>query len=66
MENLIELCRHEEKPGWGIVENSRFDSNSQEGLAAQLMGNGANDYVEYKNRGVVYRVIRKKDLGRYI
>lgn len=66
MEELVEICRVDSQEYWREVSNPNFKSVSQEGLAAQLMLNIANEYVEYKNCGVVYRVIRKKDLFSYI
>lgn len=46
---------------WLVVSNPRFDLPIQEGLAAQLLNNEFNGYVEYENCGSVYRVVRAKD-----
>lgn len=65
MMELVELCRLDTAEKWSIVSNPRFDSSLGEAIAAQLMRNSANKYVEYKNCGVIYRVIRKEDLKEY-
>lgn len=66
MEELVEIVRHEDTQCWRKIINPNFKSTLPEGIAAQLMRNAANAYVEYKNCEVVYRVIRRKHLYLYI
>ena len=57
------LCRHENDEYWALITNPRHDFESQSMNVILL--NAANDYVEYKNCGVVCRMIRYEDLEKY-
>lgn len=66
MNDLVEIVRAEATEYWKEIVNPKFKSTSQEGIAAQLVRNVANEYVEYKNCGMVYRIIRRNQLSAYI
>jgi hypothetical protein len=59
---FIMLCRLDTEANWREVANP-LDSDLR--AAYSILGNRFNEYVEWLNCGVVYRVIRNKDLGKY-
>mgnify|MGYP001581746776 CR=1 FL=1 len=52
---------------WSKIENPLWEINSlsNESRALSMMINSFNDYVEYRNCGVIYRVIRTSDMELY-
>lgn len=65
-QHLVEIVKQTDG-SW--VENSFHYWDSRiydEGYVAEIMKNIYNDYVEWKNNGVVYRVIRENDLKDYV
>lgn len=60
------ICKTDNQKGWDMISNPNFSSeNSQENRAKTILLNSFNEYVEWRNCGVRYRVIRKADLGDY-
>ena len=59
----ILFSRLERAYKWSIVSNLRPDIFTSS--LSTVLHNTANDYVECKNCGVVSRMIRYKDLGKY-
>lgn len=58
-----ELHSHQNKVKWEVVSNAKVDHFT--GAMNDILRNLANDYAEYKNCGVVYRMIRFMDLFQY-
>lgn len=50
--------------GWSIISNPKIDYFTK--ASNNILKNEANDYVEYKNCGVSYRMIRLKDIANYM
>lgn len=48
---------------WGIITNPRWDASSR--AMSSILFNGANDYVEKRNCGVIQRMIRVSDATKY-
>lgn len=48
---------------WKIVVNPRWNASMR--ACNQILLSFANDYAEYKNCGVIYRMIRVRDLEKY-
>lgn len=61
--SIILLARLDTDQEWNQVTNP---SDSDLLRAFSFLSNEFNQYVEYKNCGVVYRFIRAKDLSEYI
>lgn len=59
----IRITRLEKENEWCIVSNPRPDRLSQ--ACNALLMNTANEYVEYKNCGVIHRMIRLEDCHLY-
>jgi hypothetical protein len=59
---LILLSRRDSEQEWDQVINP---SESDLEWALWSLDNRFNEYVEYKNCGVVYRFIRAKDVSKY-
>lgn len=60
--NYILVGRLDNKQEWSVISNP--DKSSLDN-AARILANPFNDYVEWSNCGVVYRVVRAEDLGQY-
>lgn len=58
---LSKLIRGEK---WQIISNPRWDTFTR--AQSNVLLNEANDYAEYTNCGVVYRMVRVKDLDKYL
>ena len=65
MEESDRVCiaKHESEECWKLITNPRIDFAST--ACNNLLINSANDYAEYKNCGVLHRMIRYKDIGKY-
>ena len=48
---------------WDMISNPRWDYFTK--ALSAILDNSSNRYVEYENCGVVYRMIRRKDLTEY-
>lgn len=48
---------------WQPISNPRWDHFTR--AASSILDNDANSYAEYENCGVVYRIVRRRDLERY-
>ena len=59
----IRLCRNNSNMPWRIVEDTVMDSFWH--ALNNILLNEFNDYAEYKNCGVLHRMIRYKDLKLY-
>jgi hypothetical protein len=51
------ICRQVDKIQWMIVSNPNW-TVGEEQTASIMLCNMANEYVEYENCGIVYRVVR--------
>jgi regulator of sirC expression with transglutaminase-like and TPR domain len=49
---------------WQIISNPRWDYATK--AQSAILHNESNDYTEYSNCGVIYRMVRKQDLHRYM
>lgn len=58
---LSKLIRGEK---WQIISNPRWDTCTR--AQSDVLLNECNDYAEYVNCGVVYRMVRVKDLDAYL
>ena len=63
--DFVLICRLSIYHVWRIVNNPDFDNDFEEGLLIKLMQNYANEYAEFCNCGVIYRLIRKEDSEKY-
>lgn len=59
---VLTRLRSEEK--WSIVSNPAGSVAVRN--ASEMLFNECNDYVEYANCGCIYRMVRAKDLHRYL
>lgn len=60
---IILLARLDTEQEWKEVSNPQ---QSDLDNAYRFLWNTFNEYVEYKNCGVVYRFVRAKDLAEYM
>lgn len=51
---------------WLVVSNPVLKPGHSEFYAAKILENTVVPYVEYANTGVIYRVIRKRDVTKYV
>lgn len=59
---FILIARYASKPEWNTVIAPPQSEFTQ---AYPILSNDFNEYVEWANCGVIYRVIRGKDLDKY-
>lgn len=59
----IIICRLESEDSWQVLSNPRYDMESI--AMSSILFNDSNNYVEYKNCGVINRMIRYRDIGKY-
>ena len=61
---LISICRLDGQAEWSIISNMTKDGNYK---ASQIiLANSFNEYVEWRNCGVIYRIVRESDLNKYV
>jgi hypothetical protein len=61
--NRVLLCKLDNDGDWSIIGNPTHDFFSLS--MNDILLNAANDYVEYRNCGVLHRMIRYEDLEKY-
>ncbi len=61
----ITICRSTRKVHfhWQVISNPSWDYFTR--AASTVLLNASNSYVEYENCGVIYRLVRRKDLAWY-
>jgi len=59
----IQIAKLENENEWCLVSNPKIDQCSRS--QNEILRNSANDYAEYKNCGVLRRMIRIKDCCDY-
>ena len=59
---ILSKLIHDDK--WQIISNPRWDTFTR--AQSDVLLNEFNDYAEYTNCGVVYRMVRVKDLDKYL
>lgn len=57
------LTRLNTSKKWGVVGNPRWDCCTK--AQSEILRNEANEYSEFENSGVIYRMIREGDWSKY-
>ena len=60
---LTRLVSQPDRP-WDFISNPRWDYFTK--ALSAVLDNAFNSYAEYENCGVVYRMVRRKDLTEYL